>query len=193
MARRADHTAQELKNLAIDKGLEIIDKNGISALTARNLAQAIGYTPGTLYHFFGSLDGYLLALSTHILTLWHGELADKIKASRRPAIHTLASAYIDFALHRKNRWELAFARNFPHDLTLPQDYISNMERLLTLIDHSLADHEPHADKRRRLAKTLWASMHGICALAHTQRLSYAAGDTPETLAKVLLELVDTKK
>ena len=193
MARRADHTAQELKSLAIGKGLEIIDKQGMSGLTARGLAQAIGYTPGTLYHFFGSLDGYLLVLSAHILDLWHQELTAKIKASRRPAIHTLAAAYIDFALARKNRWELAFARNYPPDLPLPDDYVSNMARLLMLIDQSLTKHEPQADKRHRLAKTLWASMHGICSLAHTQRLSYSAGDTPEALAKVLLELLEQKK
>lgn len=193
MARRADHTAEELRSLAIVKGLDIVDKKGVSGLTARGLAQAIGYTPGTLYHFFGSLDGYLLALNVHILDLWHEELVDKIKSSRRPVIHTLATAYIEFALQRKNRWELVFARHFPPGLELSENYVANMTRLLEMIDQSLVKYESHADKRRQLAKTLWASMHGICSLAHTQRLSYSPGDTPEALAKILLELVETRK
>lgn len=193
MARRAEHTSEELKSLAIAKGLAIVDEKGMAGLTARSLAQAMGYTPGTLYHFFGSLDGYLLALSAHILDVWHAELSAQIKASRRPAIHTLAAAYIDFALTRRSRWELAFARSYPADMPLPESYLGNMARMLQLIDQSLVVYEAKADKRHRLAKTLWASMHGICALAHTQRLSYSPGDTPEALANVLLDLVEQKK
>lgn len=45
MARRSDHSKEELKNLITQTAREIVQKDGFTALTARNLAQTIGYTP----------------------------------------------------------------------------------------------------------------------------------------------------
>ena len=39
----------------------IVAENGLSALTARKVAQAIGYSPGTLYNVFDDLDDLIVS------------------------------------------------------------------------------------------------------------------------------------
>jgi AcrR family transcriptional regulator len=56
MARRSDHSRDELYNLAMTAARDIVRREGMAALTARGLATAIGYSPGTLYNLFDSLD-----------------------------------------------------------------------------------------------------------------------------------------
>ena len=49
MGRRADHSRDELHSLALDAACRIVDDQGMDALTARGVARAIGYSPGSLY------------------------------------------------------------------------------------------------------------------------------------------------
>ena len=48
MARRKDHTREELIQIAIDSGREIVRTEGVASLTARRVAKEMGYTAGTL-------------------------------------------------------------------------------------------------------------------------------------------------
>ena len=56
MARRSDHSREELYELALEKAGEIAEKEGLRGLTARGVAREIGYTIGTLYNIFEDLD-----------------------------------------------------------------------------------------------------------------------------------------
>ncbi|HEV3447204.1 MAG TPA: helix-turn-helix domain-containing protein, partial [Gemmataceae bacterium] len=60
MARRSDHTREELKDLAIQAAIALIEADGIGQFSARQVAARIGYTVGTLYNVFGSYDELLL-------------------------------------------------------------------------------------------------------------------------------------
>lgn len=192
MARRADHTPTELRSLALNKGLEIVDKNGLSTLTARKLAVSIGYTPGTIYHAFGSLDSYYLHLAMHAATLWKEELVTKLARTRKSRIEALAHAYIDFAQQHKNRWQLIFAYTASPKTALPAGYLDCMSSLLGMIDTALTDFQQDPRKRHRLAKALWAAIHGICALEHSRMLAHSPGSSAQELAKELLDLLSAE-
>ena len=69
MARRSDHSREELREMALAATEEIIDQQGLAGLTARKVAAGIGYTVGTLYLVFRNLDDLI------DLTPQNGELA----------------------------------------------------------------------------------------------------------------------
>ena len=56
MARRSDHSRDELKALILDCAREIAEEEGLRGLTARRIATEIGYAPGTIYNLFSNLD-----------------------------------------------------------------------------------------------------------------------------------------
>ena len=47
MARRSDHSREELYDLALSAAREIAEAEGLRGLTARRIAEKIGYTPGS--------------------------------------------------------------------------------------------------------------------------------------------------
>ena len=51
MARRADHTKEELTELVLRAGEAPIENEGFSAFGARRVAGGIGYTVGTISHW----------------------------------------------------------------------------------------------------------------------------------------------
>ena len=61
--------------MAMTAARDIVRQEGLRALTARNLATAIGYSPGTLYNLFEGLD----------------ELAMQVNASTLDALHAAVS------------------------------------------------------------------------------------------------------
>ena len=74
MARRSDHSRDELRKMTLNAAGRIIAERGLDGLSIRGIAQEIGYTSGTLYQLFRNLDDLIIA--THILTLQdlHSEL-----------------------------------------------------------------------------------------------------------------------
>ena len=52
MARRSDHSREELREMAITAAEQIVVEQGYEGLSARKVAAAIGYTVGTLYLVF---------------------------------------------------------------------------------------------------------------------------------------------
>jgi hypothetical protein len=50
MGRRSVHSPEELRQLILDASQTIVERNGITGLSAREIARMIGYSPGTLYN-----------------------------------------------------------------------------------------------------------------------------------------------
>ncbi|MFH1159062.1 MAG: TetR/AcrR family transcriptional regulator [Pseudomonadota bacterium] len=188
MARRSDHTKEELTELAIRKGIEIIDKNGVSGFSARRIARAMGYTVGTLYHVFGDLDQYMLHLNARILDEWHEDLSLGLRRTRKDPVRFLAQGYVDFARKHYNRWTTLFEFRMTRQTPLPGWYTAKLSRLFELVENAIL---PHAGgdlrKARRSAKVLWAGIHGICVLSLSGKLGIVGAEKPEILVKSLLD------
>ena len=63
MARRNDHSREELYQLALGAARDIAEAEGLRGLTARRIAAEIGYSVGTLYNVFVNLDDLIIHLN----------------------------------------------------------------------------------------------------------------------------------
>ena len=61
MARRKDHSPEELKALVIEAVLGFLQEQPAEKLSLRQLAKMVGYSPGTLINLFGSYAHLILA------------------------------------------------------------------------------------------------------------------------------------
>jgi len=188
MARRSDHSKEELRDLAIVKALEIIDKNGVSGFSARAVARAMGYTVGTLYHVFGDMDNYRLHINARILDDWHEELGAGLKRTKKDPLRYLAQSYIEFARAKHNRWTALFEFKPDKPAKPPGWYAEKMERLFALVEKAVLPHSGgDPQKARHDAKVLWAGIHGICVLSLSGKLDMVGVEKTETLVDSLLE------
>lgn len=191
MARRSDHSREEIREMALNAAEELVARVGLSGLSARKVANAIGYTPGTLYLVFRNLDELVLHLNARTLD----RLQSHLEASRakrggpREALHALAHAYIDFANTNTPRWNALFDVAVADAGDLPEWYLERLSRMFGLVESALSPLANHHDDItiRRVARVLWASVHGICMLKIRQRLDLAGGQSVEEMAEMLVD------
>ena len=101
MGRRSIHTAEELRELIIQAATDIVERDGLAGLSAREIAKRIGYSPGTLYNVFENLDDLLLTIEARLLDRLAERLAET-DASGTPQqrVHRLTEAYVAFTQER---------------------------------------------------------------------------------------------
>ena len=188
MGRRADHSKEELYELAIEAARRLVEAEGFRALTARNVADAIGYSPGTLYNHFENLDDLILHLNGRLLDEMHEELAGQTgEPNLQESLYPLLDAYLGFVARRARLWALLFEHSLPEGHAVPDWYQRKIEKVLALLVRALAPAFPPDDTAgpRRAAGILWASLHGIWSLAASGKLDLLTEDSATELARSL--------
>lgn len=180
MARRSDHTRDELYEMALSAAREIAEKDGLHGLTARRIAEEIGYSPGTLYNVFNDLDDLIVHLNgTTLDILYEAVAAQRLDDEPEAALRTLARAYIRFTSDHPNLWSMLFETSVPHGEQLPDWYHEKVRRLLGLAEQALASLFPagQEEQRHHSARVLWSGLHGICSLARAGALPKSESET----------------
>ena len=97
MGRRSVHTPEELRELILKAATELIERGGLASLSAREIARAIGYSPGTLYNVFENLDDLVLTIEARMLDQLSARLIESLNGSDpSQRIFKLAHAYLRF-------------------------------------------------------------------------------------------------
>ncbi len=181
MARRKDHSREELKTLAIQAGLTILQEEGLMALSARAIAKKIGYTVGTLYNVFENFDEIVLYLNAETMAA----MSDAF--NQETDIFRLTDIYIHFAHTHSESWRLLFEFKRSNEI-LPLWYSKKIEVLFVFVEKALLPYVDYSNIMASMAaKVLWASLYGICFLSINGKLNIILGETVHTIGKSLVE------
>lgn len=190
MARRSDHSRDELREMALTAAEQIVLENGYESLSARKVASAIGYTVGTLYLVFENLDDLVLQVNARTLDRLHERMAESQANSgdAREYILALGQAYIRFANEDPHRWAMVFDHRLSDDRTVPPWYQEKITRMFALVEQGLEPLAPQRSQQEitQAAAALWGGVHGICILALTGKLGIAGVDSVQELTRSLI-------
>ncbi len=195
MARRADHTRQELKKMVLDAAWKLAGKGGFAALTARSLAAEIGYAPGTIYNIFRSMDDLYLEVNGRTLDELHKVLSNDAcnDPSKSPAenMKQMASLYAEFARDYNSYWLMLFNYRLPESRQSLSWYQEKINLLFVPLENLLRPlFAPKQDRQRKMAgRILWASVHGLCFLQESGKIALVGGET--VAGEMSSYLVDT--
>lgn len=173
MARRSDHSRDELKEMILNTAATLLADGGIYAISARNIAGQIGYTVGTLYNVFKNLDDIILHVNAATLQELQAKLAGTTNAAE------MAAQYHQFALENRNRWRAIFEHHMQSGDAVPAWYLEQVQAMFHAVETEL---QPGLSNRE--VKTLWAAVHGICMLAVNGTLEVTGDDATALLADV---------
>lgn len=191
MGRRSRHTPEELRKLAIQSAHQIIAEEGLEGMSARALARRIGYSPGTLYNLFDSLDELILEVEALLLDDLEDRLSN-LPAEGSPAdqLRQIARAYLSFGRENAKVWNLIAQHQVAPD-TVPAWYSERVERLVNRIERALASYpsplRDNAQSLRQSARVVWAGLHGIASLSTAEKLSRIAHAPADELVDDLIE------
>ena len=191
MGRRSDHSREELYEMTMAAAGGIVEAHGFRALTVRKIADAIGYSPGTIYNLFDNLDDLIIRLNGGTLD----ELFDRLSAiegSGDPTLDLdrLLGAYLAYLDAHPSLWNLLFEHTQPEGQVLPKWYVDKVANILELLEQALSPHFPEdrANEKRHAARVLWASLHGICSLSQAGKLEVVTTQAPREMARLLVSI-----
>lgn len=174
MARRSDHTREELQRLIVDAASDLVAERGADGVTARLIAKRIGYAPGTLYTQFENLTDIFLHVNGESLQalydLCEAALADD--RSPRDALVAMGYAYLQFALDRPHHFRLMFTQHLPPGVPVADWLQARIDALFALVERQFARLMPGVDDATKTlsAHALWAAVHGTASLSTSDQL-----------------------
>ncbi|GAA3942581.1 TetR-like C-terminal domain-containing protein [Litoribacillus peritrichatus] len=148
-------------------------------LSLRQIAKAIGYSPGTLINHFGSYAMLLLHVNAHTLDALSDTMAGStvVGSTMAPlppqqALLAMAKAYLNFAQNQPYAWRLVFEHRLAAEEAIPEWQLHRIDQMFAQLKAQLIRLNPSAseDGLEQTARVLWAGVHGISVLAVEDKL-----------------------
>ncbi|MEQ1614219.1 MAG: TetR/AcrR family transcriptional regulator [Hyphomicrobiaceae bacterium] len=166
----------------------VIEETGFQKLSAREIARAIEYAPGTLYNMFQNLEDILLRVESRILDELDQTMGRAMSGTRgAEAVRRFAAAYIDYAYQHPRLWEL-LQEHYPSSRKAGPDwYLERLYAPLARLENAVGQIAPrlNADDTARTARLIWTSLHGLLQVATNPKFGQMPLATTRSMAETL--------
>ena len=173
MARRSEHSLEEIREMILKAAESIVVEEGYAALTMRKIAMEIGYTVGSIYMVFNNMSDLVLHLNAATLDEIAALLEPEPDKSAEHNIEELAKIYLRYASSHYNRWSMIFEHRQGRNEEIPDWYRLKIEEVFQEFEGQFQKLAPPCpdEEIKRVARALWAGIHGICILSLSGKLA----------------------
>ena len=167
MARRREHSQEEIKTMILDAAEQVVITQGFSALKARHIAKEIGYTVGSLYMVYSNMADLVM----HIHARTFDEIAVQLQKTPLSAAETtmesLALVYMNYCAQNFKRWRYIFDDRLLAGAVIPNWYQRKINQVYAPFELQLTQLKPELDalEINTTALAFFAGVHGICAIS----------------------------
>ena len=193
MGRRSDHSRTELEELIVAEGHRLMAETGFSGFSAREVARRVGYSIGTIYNVFDSLDHLLIAINGRTFELWTAYLEQRIADGGDDRIQSLVEAYFGFARDHPRLWMAIYDHRLPLGMLMSDVDMGKRRALTQIVFNEIARQLPGLpdNEVEHLARSLIATVHGHCTyelngsfalMGEKQPVAMALGRVREAIA-----------
>ncbi|MFJ6604126.1 TetR/AcrR family transcriptional regulator [Streptomyces lydicus] len=184
------HRDTGLRARLVQAGVELVGREGVQALSLREIARRAGVSHGAPRRYFPTHLSLLSAIARQGFADLAARVTEVLGAGRpdpRAGLMALARLYLDFARTNRGMYELMFR----HDL-LESNQLGLRETslpLFTVLVDLVRQVEPRTEVPPPVvAGALWANLHGIAQLWEWGSLQLATGaDDVEPLLRATLD------
>ena len=169
---------KDLKNLLIEKGIEIVNTEGLQSFSLRKAAAACKVSHVAPYSHFHNKEELLAAMQLHITERFSKTLEAAVAENKKPAelLKKLGIAYVSFFIENPAYFQFLYSKSdIKVDLTLttPDEknytpYILYKNSVLSLLEKNKYSKK----KQNDILITIWAFIHGLTALATMKNVHY---------------------
>ncbi|MGE3799697.1 MAG: TetR/AcrR family transcriptional regulator [Candidatus Kapaibacterium sp.] len=173
---RRERERKEMRDLILKKAMELFLSEGYENVSMRKIADAIEYSPGTIYLYFSDRDEIIFAL--HHVAFQKFYKALSVMAGDGDPWERLVKggrAYIRFALANPGLYELMFIMNSPAKTIKAKDKWEEGMNSFGLLSETVrecvdAGKFPADTDVPTAALYFWGMCHGLVSLAIRNRL-----------------------
>lgn len=184
MGRRSDHSRAELEAMIVAEGHRVMAETGFAAFSAREVARRVGYSIGTIYNVFDSLDQLLVAINSRTFELWTDYLRQRVEQGGSDRIQALVRAYFDFAREHSKLWMAIYDHRLPAGMAMPDRDMEKRRALTQIVFDEIARQlsASSASDVEHLSRSLIATVHGHCTFELNGTFALMGEKDPVALA-----------
>jgi AcrR family transcriptional regulator len=190
IAQRREREREEVRRMILDAAHDLFAREGYDRVTMRRIAEAIEYSPTTIYNHFEDKDDLVQSLCEEDFARLLGALqAKEAPADPVEQIRQLGLAYARFGVDHPNHYRFMFMTpaKFEHVHELSGSGRQAFGLVRSAVERAIASGAFRPGDATALAQVLWASLHGVVALLITLRPEHwpHAPAVPDLVARVV--------
>lgn len=181
---RTNYHHGALREALLQATLELIETEGIGAVSLRKVARAAGVSPGAPYHHFPDRAALLTALSDEGFHRLAETLTKVHEAAATPteALEAILNAYVDFAKANPAYFRLMFRPELKQSHKSERGAEAGHDAFAVL-EGTVAECVPAAD-RETVAIAMWSLVHGFASLWLDGQLDHRTEDPAQMAHRV---------
>lgn len=189
MARRSDHTRDELGSLVLKAATRIIADQGLDGLSVRGVAAEVGCSSGSIYNVFSNLDDLISSVNAQTMNALADALEQvELTGDALDDITRIMRVYLAFQEQHEGLWGANIRHAGRQDIQQPEIYLHSLSRVIDRVGQALAPAfgSGRPDGATFAVRVLWASLLGISSIPASARFLGQQNATRDMMAENLV-------
>lgn len=181
--------AKFTKNEIIEKALEIVRKEGMGALTARELGERLGSSSRPIFTVFANMQEVTWEVLKEAKKIYKGYVDRGL--GERMAFKGVGMEYIRFARQEPKLFQILFmseSETEPGIVNVLPVIDENYDKILSSVKEPYHLNE---EKALKLYRHLWVYTHGIASLCATKVCFFSEDEINAMMTEVFLSILKT--
>lgn len=196
IAERKEREKTERRQAILAAAQRLFNEQGFEKVSMRNIAEAIEYSPATIYLYFKDKNELLFALQNQAF----GQLRqafESVFTIEHPAerLHALGHQYLKFAMEHPELFELMFIMTGPMEAVHARGEATPwasgraaFDRVVQVVQQGIDAGVFRSQDAETAALMVWGQVHGLAALFLRQRLMIFSEDRRHTIMAEAMSL-----
>ena len=172
---RKERQKLEMKDLILQSAHQLFLDKGFEEVSIRNIAEAIEYSPATIYLYFKDKNEIFYALHGEAFKKFNIHVASIISIKDPlERLFALGEKYMEFAFSFPKYYDIMFIMQAPMDCDKNSEEWKEGEVAHCQLENLVKECQQHGHFKNKEYKTLsfliWSTMHGMCSLALRDRM-----------------------
>ncbi len=158
----------DIQNLLINVGRQIVRDKGTDALTVRKLSEASGCSVGAIYNQFSNMDNFIV-IQNYITLDELSQKIEKVEPSANPYVdmNRFLQIFINYVEENRNLWFLLYEFHLRrNERTYSYFYLRKVVKIIGCIGSLLQRMLPDMERPERIlsSQVLWLNLFAVSSL-----------------------------
>jgi len=172
---RKERDKAEMREMILQSAHKLFIDRGFEEVSIRNIAEAIEYSPATIYLYFKDKNEIFYALHGEAFKKFNAYMSDLANvADPFERLMGMGEKYIQFTMDHPQYYEIMFIMDSPMDCDENREEWEEGNKALGALEYIVSACQQvgrfKGQDPRVLAFSIWSYMHGMCSLSLRKRL-----------------------